>query len=136
MTDAALRLSDEPEPPHILVADDCAHMRQTLSALLEAWDLAPRFAENGADAFEQVVNDMPSLLITDLQMPVEDGYDLLRKVKSLPEAQQPPVIVLSGSLHEINQEKRTLLKQANYLLLKPVDPHCLFDCVSRLLEDV
>ena len=118
----------------VLVVDDSAHMRKTICTLLCAWDIDCVTADNGEEGYRQVLEIRPDLVITDLQMPQIDGYDLLEGLSELPKAHRPRIIVLSGSLGEAESSKLPLLERADSLLLKPVNPESLFDCIRGLLK--
>tara|TARA_Y100000052_G_scaffold13882_1_gene13465 strand:- start:128483 stop:128821 length:339 start_codon:yes stop_codon:yes gene_type:complete len=109
-------------------------MRQTVCAMLKAWEVDCVTAEDGEEGYELVSGVKLDLVITDLHMPNCDGYELLTKVSQMSERLRPPVIVLSGSLDDADRPKRHLLKQAACLLLKPVEPHCLHECLNRILS--
>ena len=120
--------------PRVLLVDDSPFVRKTLCAMLRAWNIECVKAENGNSGFEQVISARPDLVITDLYMPECDGFELLSRIAELPDDPRPPVIVLSGSLHTHEARNRPELDLADYLLIKPIQPHCLYDVVSHILE--
>jgi signal transduction histidine kinase/CheY-like chemotaxis protein len=85
--------------PRVLVADDNADLRRYLTTLL-----APQFevetVDDGAAALAIVRDRPPDLLISDVMMPGLDGYELLDAVRSAPETQDLPVILLSARAGE------------------------------------
>ncbi len=82
-------------PARVLVADDNADMRDYVGRLL-----APRFevetVGNGAEALEAIRRVRPDLLLTDVMMPVRDGFSLLREIRSDADISDLPVILLSA----------------------------------------
>ena len=74
------------------------------------------------------------LVVTDLDMPVMDGFALLSAIRLLSVARgRPPVIVVSGLLDETLAERRPELRSAVALLAKPVQPADLLKAVARAM---
>lgn len=68
----------------ILVVDDEADTRELLKTGLESCGAQVTLAASAAEALEALENAVPDVLISDIGMPGEDGYDLLRHIRSLP----------------------------------------------------
>jgi signal transduction histidine kinase len=79
----------------VLLADDNADMREYVQRLLSA-QFTVITAINGEEAFSKVLEFRPDLLLSDIMMPVMDGFGLLEKVRSHPVAKHTPVIFLSA----------------------------------------
>ena len=79
----------------VLLADDNADMREYVQRLLSA-QFTVITAMNGEEAFSKVLEFHPDLLLSDIMMPVMDGFGLLEKVRSHPVAKHTPVIFLSA----------------------------------------
>ena len=112
----------------ILLADDSALIhRHTLPILEEAgYDVVEAF--DGKEALELFRRDPPDLLLTDVEMPFVDGYDLCRSAKADIETAHIPVVMCS-SLGEAADLERGFDAGADDYLVKPVVPE---DLVSRL----
>jgi signal transduction histidine kinase len=82
--------------PKVLIADDDANFRQLQVWQLKTLNVEIIEAENGEEAFAKVVKEKPHLVITDIKMPVTDGLELLKKLKSEADTRDVPVIVVSG----------------------------------------
>ncbi|WFE54470.1 ATP-binding protein [Micromonospora sp. WMMD1155] len=80
----------------ILVADDNTDMRAYLSRLLTGQGWRVRAVTDGRQALDEVHRDRPDLLLTDVMMPVLDGFDLLRRLRADPATRSLPVLVLSA----------------------------------------
>lgn len=65
----------------VLVVDDSPLDRKIASVVLEAVGASVTFAEHGQDALEQMAKDLPDVVLTDMQMPVMDGLELVRQIK-------------------------------------------------------
>jgi CheY-like chemotaxis protein len=85
-------------PMHILLADDEDIIRTITRDYLESTGYRVSCATNGAEALDILQKDKPDLVILDMQMPVLDGMDALKRMRSSadPQIARIPVISLSG----------------------------------------
>jgi CheY-like chemotaxis protein len=83
--------------PKILVADDNPSIRETMSTILDAFGYNVTVAEDGLAAWEALARCQPHLVVLDIDMPRLDGCEVCRRIKSQPETQAIPVILVSGS---------------------------------------
>lgn len=84
----------------ILVVDDDADIRMVLRTNLEEEGFEVREAEGGAAAIESIKDDPPDLVILDVMMPEVDGYDVLGDIRSKPEFEELPVVLLTARRQE------------------------------------
>ncbi|MGG6268440.1 ATP-binding protein [Leptolyngbya sp. AN03gr2] len=119
----------EGQPREILVVDDRWENRAVLLNLLEPLGFKLIEAEHGQAALEQLSEQLPDLVITDLAMPVMDGFTLLQQIRETEELRSLTVIVSSASVAQLDQEM-SLEAGGNDFLSKPVQVADLF----RLLE--
>ncbi|MEU7774552.1 ATP-binding protein [Micromonospora taraxaci] len=87
---------DELAGARILVADDNTDMRAYLSRLLTGQGWRVRAVTDGRKALDEVHRERPDLVLTDVMMPVLDGFDLLRQLRADPTTRALPVLVLSA----------------------------------------
>lgn len=126
---------NEPRKPHVLIADDASGMRTYLRTILVAAGFACVEAKDGGEAFDAILKTAFDLLITDLDMPGMDGFQLISAVTLLPVSRgRPPIIVCSALLDETLALRRPELRAAAALLAKPVQPDDLLKAVSRALN--
>ena len=83
----------------VLIVDDNADMRDHIKSLLEK-NYNILIAGNGADALHIIAEQQPSLVISDIMMPVMDGIALLKAIKENPQTFRIPVILLSARAGE------------------------------------
>ena len=85
-------------------------------------------------ALDIAVATVPDLVISDLKMPLFDGYQLIRKIRSLPALADIPAIALTGfgSLEEI---ERALMCGFDACLSKPSEPDQMAALIDRLIEN-
>ena len=91
-----------------LVIDDMPDNRLMLSALLkrEGWKIVE--AANGREGLERFNENKPGLILLDLMMPVMDGFEFLRALRSRDDGRDVPVIVVTAK--ELTNEERALLR--------------------------
>jgi len=110
----------------ILVVDDAQTVRGYHRQILEEAGFSVGEAANGLEAVEKVFQEpgQYAALLVDINMPQMDGYSLVREVRSNPDAQAIPAIMIST---EAEMHDRDLAYQAgaNGYLVKPVKPDVL-----------
>ena len=107
------------EKATIIVADDVEHNRKYLIDALSKTNIKIVQAEDGKEAFSLAKKIVPDLIITDIRMPVLDGFDLLRKLKSNKGLKHIPVIAYSASVMKAQRDR---IRESEFtgLLIKPV----------------
>jgi CheY-like chemotaxis protein len=117
----------------ILVVDDRTENRSVLVDLLKPVGFETIEAENGQDGLDKFSQDRPDLIITDLSMPVMDGYEMLSQLRSSPEGQDVVVIVSSASVFESDRAK-SVNTGANDFLPKPIEADKLLKALKKHLN--
>jgi CheY-like chemotaxis protein len=84
------------EASTILVVDDNANLRQLITVQLEMSGYKVVVAENGREAVDLVRRGCPDLILMDIQMPVMDGLDSTRIIRSIRELCRMPIIAFSA----------------------------------------
>jgi CheY-like chemotaxis protein len=115
----------------ILVVDDNADMRLLFQRYLAPHAFQVLTAAGVSEAVETVKQTRPDLIILDLMMPEQDGWDLLQHLRSQPGLDSTPVIVCSV----LQQRDLVLALGANAFLPKPIEQETLVATVKRLIED-
>ncbi|MGL5063923.1 MAG: ATP-binding protein [Microcoleus sp.] len=116
----------------ILVVDDRWENRAVLVNLLEPLGFQTIEAENGQEGLEKIRQSQPDLIITDLVMPVMNGFELLEKIRASHDLQHHKVIVSSASVAQLDR-KMSLDAGGNDFLAKPVEFSELFDLLATHL---
>lgn len=118
----------------ILVVDDEADSRDLVAAILTRCGSQVRCSESAAEAIRAFREWNPDLLVSDIAMPSEDGYDLIKKLRRLrsKRAKQIPVIALSAYATD---EHRLQALSAGFQmhLAKPIEPKSLVTAVAAAL---
>ncbi|MDJ1183496.1 ATP-binding protein [Roseofilum casamattae] len=117
----------------ILAIDDRWENRGVLRNLLESIDFHVIEAVNGREGLEQMRDGQPDLTITDLVMPVMDGFEFLREVRRDEALQDAKIIVSSASVAQAN---RQMARESggNDFLPKPVDVKNLLQLLEMHLN--
>jgi CheY-like chemotaxis protein len=103
----------------ILVVDDEPDARDMIASLLEHCGAATRVAGSAAEALDAITQTCPDVLLSDLGMPDEDGYSLIRKIRGLSQGATLPAIALSGFVS--SEDRRKALDAGFHVhLAKPV----------------
>ena len=84
----------------ILVADDDPLSIKLLNFRLRSVGHEVIFAVNGGEALEVATREKPDLVLLDIMMPVMNGFQVLRKLKSQEETKNIPVIMLTSKVQE------------------------------------
>ena len=105
----------------VLVVDDNEEGRFVLAALLRANHFEVETAHDGADALRAARAHLPMLVISDLLMPVMDGYTLLGHWKADAQLKQIPFIVHTATYTDAADEQLALTLGADAFILKPTE---------------
>lgn len=117
----------------ILIADDSQAIRKflTTSLTINGFDIVA--ATDGLDALEKMSSSKIDLVITDLNMPNIDGFELIRSIRKNHDYDELPIIILS-SLSNMEDIKMGMSVGANSYLVKPFDQKRIQYEVSKYLN--
>ena len=117
----------------LLIVDDEADAREVMRFMLERGGAQVRTADSAAQALDAIREAQPDLLISDIGMPVEDGYVLVRRLRAMEEGlgRRLPAIALTAYASE-EDTRRALAAGFDAHLSKPVDPARLIDIAAGL----
>ena len=100
----------------ILAVDDSATVRKFVSVALTMQGFTVKSACDGMDALEKLPGQKVDLLITDLNMPNMDGFELIKALRENPEYDRLPVIMLTSLSDEVSKERGAGLGVNSYLV--------------------
>ena len=115
----------------ILVVDDTPTERYFLSDVLTKNGFTVSTAENGEDALAKVKADKPQLILMDIVMPGQNGFQVTRAITRDPETQEIPVIICTSKGQETDRIWG-LRQGARDYIVKPVDPQELLAKIAAL----
>lgn len=93
---AAVAPARPASPAHLLLVDDSAVVRAKLAKLFEGVGYRVTLARDGVEALERLAEDRFAVLITDLEMPNKDGFELIAAVQGDMATEDLPIIAITG----------------------------------------
>ena len=116
----------------VLIVDDNADMREHLRSLLQdRYSIAT--ANHGKEALEKIKENIPDLVLSDVMMPVMDGINLLKAIKSNPDTEHIPVILLTARAGEESRIEGLEIGADDYLI-KPFSAKELIARINSQLK--
>ena len=119
--------------PTVLVVDDNADTRVVVRWMLERWGCLVLEACDGREAFEVVVESRPDLVLMDLTMPVVDGFDAIRSIRSREEFSRLPIIAVTA-FDRADSRDEAAAAGCDHFLSKPIDFKRLEVLVEKLTK--
>jgi twitching motility two-component system response regulator PilH len=116
----------------ILVVDDSPTQLSLISAPLVAGGFEVVTASSGEEALRKVASDQPNLVVLDVVMPNQNGFQICRAIKNSPESKHIPVILLT-SKNQPADKYWGMRQGADEYLTKPFQPETLVSSVRRLV---
>ncbi|MBO9999052.1 MAG: response regulator, partial [Cyanobacteria bacterium SID2] len=123
----------EGETRKILLVDDKWENRTVVADLLKPLGFDVLEAANGEEGLERTTSECPDLIITDLVMPVLDGFEMIRRLRQNPEFETIPIIASSASVFEADRSHAQEVGGDDFLP-KPVQMGELLDRLRLHLQ--
>lgn len=120
------------ERPRLLIVEDNIDIAQYLRACLEN-EFLVHIAWNGHEGIEVAIENVPDIIISDVMMPVKNGYELCNTLKNNPATSHIPIILLTAKADEVSRLEG-LEKGADAYLAKPFNRKELNIRIGKLLE--
>jgi len=117
----------------ILIVEDEAGIRSFVKAYLESDGFKVLEAANGKEGLEVLSKETPDLIVSDIMMPVMDGYEFFRELRTRPKLKEIPVIILTVK-DEFNDIKYAYLMGVEEYVTKPFEPSVLSSRIRQILE--
>lgn len=119
--------------PLVIMADDDIEIRRILSRTVATLDCDVMQAEDGEQGLELIIQHQPDLVILDVMMPTISGWELCKYIRSKPNLESTPIVMLTAIGKTVN-EMTSPLYGADAYLDKPFDIEDVVEVVSRLLK--
>jgi signal transduction histidine kinase/ActR/RegA family two-component response regulator len=117
----------------ILVVDDEEDARDLLRIVLESCEVRVHDAASADEALATIQRERVDLIVSDIGMPGEDGYSLIRKVRTLPTKEKAGIPAIALTAFARNEDRtRALLEGFNVHMAKPVEPAELLAALADL----
>jgi chemosensory pili system protein ChpA (sensor histidine kinase/response regulator) len=115
---ASVRTPELPAPPQIplvLVVDDSITVRRVTQRLLQREGYRVALAADGLQALERLAEEQPTVVLSDIEMPRMDGFDLARNIRADDKLKQLPIIMITSRIAEKHREHAKELGVDHYL---------------------
>lgn len=119
----------------ILIADDVAENRYMLLTLFRSRGYEVDVAENGALALQMALKAPPDIIVTDILMPVMDGFELCRRWRIEPTLREIPFVFYTATYTDEKDERFALSLGAQRFLVKPQRAEVLLLAVQEVMEE-
>jgi DNA-binding response OmpR family regulator len=117
----------------VVLAEDDENLGQLVKTKLEHAALRVIWKKNGSDAWDTIVAEKPALAILDADMPVMDGFEVLRRIKASTDVGKTPVIMVSAMGHEA-YVGNAMRGGASDFIIKPFKTADLLERVQQVLK--
>lgn len=117
----------------ILVVDDSWENRSLFISLLEPLGFVVIEASNGKEGIDKANQHHPDLIISDITMPIMNGWEMLSKMRQSEVFQDIVIIIASPNVYEIDRQK-TLNAGADGFLTRPIQPEELYNMLTKHLK--
>jgi chemosensory pili system protein ChpA (sensor histidine kinase/response regulator) len=119
-------------PPLVMVVDDSVTVRKVTTRFLEREGMRVITAKDGAEAMVMLQEQVPDLMLLDIEMPHMDGFEVLSKLRLSDALRSLPVIMITSRTGDKHRE-RALSLGANMYLGKPYQESVLLEHIGALL---
>ena len=119
--------------PNILVVDDAITTRVLEVNILENKGYRVKSAVNGVTAWEALQKYPFDLVITDIEMPVMDGFELTEKIKKDPKFKELPVVIVTSCVKDKDKKRGIEVGADAYITKNQFETKVLLDIVKQLL---
>jgi CheY-like chemotaxis protein len=117
----------------ILVIDDTPDLQRSIIQFLNMEGYETVGAANGQEALDTLTHTIPDLVITDLLMPVMDGYSFIERIKADAQLRDIPVVVFSAKPDDDSQDKALALGAVRFIR-KPGSIDQILDTVNEIMQ--
>jgi chemosensory pili system protein ChpA (sensor histidine kinase/response regulator) len=118
------------QAPLVLVVDDSLTVRRVTQRLLQREGYRVTLAKDGLEGLEKLSEERPAVLLSDIEMPRMDGFDLVRNLRADPKLADLPVIMITSRIAQKHRDYAAELGVDHYLG-KPYAEEDLLSLVAR-----
>jgi two-component system chemotaxis response regulator CheY len=115
-----------------LIVDDSTTMRHMVSFTLRQAGFTVLEGEHGRDALARLDGTKIDLIVTDINMPVMDGFAFIQEVRRRPDHRFTPILVLTTEAHEAKKSAGRAAGATGWLI-KPFQPEQLLQVIAKVL---
>ncbi|MDA3895713.1 MAG: response regulator [Desulfobacteraceae bacterium] len=119
-----------------LIVDDNSNARMLLKAILTGNGHSVELSENGAQALEKAAASLPDMIISDILMPVMDGFQLCEKIRADKALQNIPFVFYTATYTDSKDEAFALKIGADRFIVKPAEPDEFMEIIHDVVRNV
>jgi two-component system, OmpR family, alkaline phosphatase synthesis response regulator PhoP len=120
----------------VLLCDDEIHILRAAEIKVGRAGYEVRIAHDGEEAWELILQDQPDVLVTDVQMPRCDGFELSRRIRNHAATRDLPILMLTAKGFELEHREVAEKWGIVAILAKPFSPRELVRRIDRILGAV
>ncbi len=124
----------EAAPATVMVVDDSITVRKVTSRLLQRNGMQVLTAKDGVDAVAQLQENIPDVMLLDIEMPRMDGFELATHIRNEPRLRQIPIIMITSRTGD-KHRRRAREIGVNRYLGKPYQESELLQNIEELLQE-
>lgn len=124
---------ETPRVPLVLVVDDSITVRRVTQRLLQREGYRVALAADGLQALERLQEERPAIVLSDIEMPRMDGFDLARNIRADAVLKDLPIVMITSRIAEKHREHAQALG-VNHYLGKPYSEEELLSLIRRYTE--
>jgi CheY-like chemotaxis protein len=117
----------------VLLCDDEIHILRAAEIKISRAGYEVRIAHDGQEAWELIQQDRPDVLVTDVQMPRVDGFELSRLIRDNPATRDLPILMLTAKGFELPHQEMMQRWGVAGILAKPFSPRELVRLIDQIL---
>jgi chemosensory pili system protein ChpA (sensor histidine kinase/response regulator) len=122
------------QPPLVLVVDDSLTVRRVTQRLLTREGYRVALAKDGLDALDKLGEELPTVVLSDIEMPRMDGFDLVRNMRADARLASLPVIMITSRIAQKHRDYAAQLG-VNHYLGKPYSEEELLSLVGHYVQE-
>ncbi len=118
----------------VLLCDDEIHILRAAEFKMVRAGYQVRIARDGQEAWEMIQQERPDVLVTDVQMPRMDGFQLSQRIRSNPVTKDLPILMLTAKGFELEQQDLMAKWGIVDIVAKPFSPRELVRQIDQIVE--
>lgn len=118
----------------VLLCDDEIHILRATELKVSRAGYEVRIAHDGQEAWEMIQDDLPDVLVTDVQMPRVDGFELSRRIRGNDATKDLPILMLTAKGFELEQAEMMEKWGIVDIVAKPFSPRELVRLIDQIVE--
>ena len=117
----------------VLLVEDTSSLAIEIMDILRMESFEVELATNGSDAMQRLTESPAKIVISDLFMPVMDGFQLISSIRNHPSLKETPIIILSAERPRYNRQSYGL--GSDLFIQKPCDSQYLLASIRKLVTE-